>query len=60
MQQKIQAQLAKSFFAVCANLVYDIRSVHRKLTSSLVTVYGVSSPHCIAVFFEAHLHTLRA
>jgi hypothetical protein len=39
MQQKIQAQLAKSFFAVCANLVYDIQSVHRKITSSLVTVY---------------------
>jgi hypothetical protein len=29
---------AKNFFALCTNLVYDIRSGYRKLTSSLVTV----------------------
>ncbi len=29
---------AKTFFALCTNLVYDIRSGYRKLASILVTV----------------------
>jgi hypothetical protein len=37
-QQKIQAHMPKTFFALCTNIVYDIRSGYRKLTSSLVTV----------------------
>jgi hypothetical protein len=39
IQQKIQTHIPKTFFALCTNLVYDIRSGYRKLTSSLVTVY---------------------
>jgi hypothetical protein len=31
--------MAKFFFAICTNIVYDIRSGYRKLTSGLVTVY---------------------
>jgi hypothetical protein len=32
----------KIFFAICTNIVYDIRSGYRKLTSGLVTVYSTS------------------
>jgi hypothetical protein len=35
--------MPKTFFALCTNLVYDIRSGYRKLTSILVTVWGEES-----------------
>ena len=36
--------MAKIFFAICTNIVYDIRSGYRKLTSGLVTVYDPDHP----------------
>ena len=49
-QQKIQAHMAKTFFALCTNLVYDIRSGYRKLTSILVTVHVYLVTECLGLF----------
>jgi hypothetical protein len=35
--------MPKTFFALCTNLVYDIRSGYQKLMSILVTVWGLIS-----------------
>ncbi len=48
---EIQAHMPKTFFALCTNLVYDIRSGYRKLTSILVTVYGVIAVLSLPLFY---------